>query len=433
MKRLAWTMLGIIWLVTPVLSQQGLPDPFDQERQQLRPVPSRATPQTVVAEQARSSPVTTTTIYRDALSDNRLMGRGQLWMRGEYLLWWLSGGHLPPLVTEDLTGATSGVLGAPGTVVRFGDGPIFNDVRSGFQISTGYWFNPQQTFGIEANFFMLGDTSASFSLGSDGTRSIGRPFFDTRTGTQSAQFVSFLNTPDPITGSVTVSGTSSNLWGAGLDLRKRACGWSNCDCGGKLDFLIGYRYLNYDEELGIAENLTPIGQLIVPGSRIIVVDRFRTENEFNGLNLGIGSEIACGPWVLELTGRLGIGCNRTVVQIDGLTTITVPGDQTVQGTGGLLAQVSNIGRYDNTEVALVPEVAATVGYQVTPNLRLLAGYTFLWWTNIARVGDQIDLRVNPTFIPRPGLAPTGLPSPIFQLKQSDLWAQGLRVGFEFRY
>jgi hypothetical protein len=115
---------------------------------------------------------------------------GRTWFRGEYLMWWLSGTHLPPLVTEDRTGATAGILGSPGTTVLFGDENVNAGMHSGLRFTLGHWLNCEQTCGLEANFFLLESQARPFEVGSDGTRSIGRPFFNVVTGTQDVQFVS---------------------------------------------------------------------------------------------------------------------------------------------------------------------------------------------------------------------------------------------------
>ena len=53
----------------------------------------------------------------------------QVWVRGEYLLWWLRGASTPVLVTTGPADATlPGAIGSPGTVVLFG-GAFFSKVK----------------------------------------------------------------------------------------------------------------------------------------------------------------------------------------------------------------------------------------------------------------------------------------------------------------
>src|SRR5262245_31571922 len=66
----------------------------------------------------------------------------RIWVRGEYLLWWLSAPKLPPLVTTSPPGTPqidAGVLGSPGTAVLFGDSHVNGDVRSGGRVTLGGW------------------------------------------------------------------------------------------------------------------------------------------------------------------------------------------------------------------------------------------------------------------------------------------------------
>ena len=56
---------------------------------------------------------------------------------------------------------------------------------------------------------------------------------------------------------------------------------------------------------------------------------------------------------------------------------------------------SNIGHFSQSQFAVVPEIGVKLGYQLTPNLRLQAGYNFLFWSNVVRPGQQIDTSVNP--------------------------------------
>jgi hypothetical protein len=64
-------------------------------------------------------------------------------------------------------------------------------------------------------------------------------------------------------------------------------------------------------------------------------------------------------------------------------------------------------------------------------LKVTAGYTLLYWSNVARPSDQIDTNINPTQLP-PGPL-TGNPLPQAKFISSDYWVQGLTVGFDYRY
>ena len=71
-------------------------------------------------------------------------------------------------------------------------------------------------------------------------------------------------------------------------------------------------------------------------------------------------------------------------------------------------------------------------YQVAPSIRIHAGYSFLYWTNVARAGDQIDLNVDARQLPTRAGPGVGV-QPAFVLRTNDFWAQGVNFGVQFRY
>lgn len=73
-----------------------------------------------------------------------------------------------------------------------------------------------------------------------------------------------------------------------------------------------------------------------------------------------------------------------------------------------------------------------LGYQIAPRVAVTAGYTFMYWTGVARPGEQIDTVVNPSQIP-PGTL-NGPARPAFNgVNTSDIWIQGISTGLEFRF
>jgi hypothetical protein len=59
------------------------------------------------------------------------------------------------------------------------------------------------------------------------------------------------------------------------------------------------------------------------------------------------------------------------------------------------------------------------------------GYSFIYWSRVARAVDQIDRDVNITQQP-PGPF-VGAPRPEFILRTTDFWAQGLNFGLEWKF
>ncbi len=354
---------------------------------------------------------------------------GRFWVSGEYLLWWIRDSHLPPLVTAgSLTSA--GILGRPGTGVLFG-GTTDNEERSGGRFRAGYWFNGPQTLGIEGSYFFLGSRSVNFTAGSPGAGStvIARPFVNAITGAEDSGLVSV---PGLLTGTVGVN-LSSRLQGAELNGVYNLC----CGCTGRVDLLAGFRYLELNEGLQIAEDLNVnTGVPLLGGTSFRLNDQFNTRNRFYGGQVGARAELWWGGLFVNLRGQVALGTTDQVINVSGSTVIAPPGQVPTVGNGGFLALPTNSGHFTRDRFAVVPEVGINVGYQVTQYLRAFVGYSFLYWSNVVRPGDQIDRTVNPTQLPLTVITPPHLigparPAPV--LRDTDFWAQGINFGVAFQY
>ena len=360
---------------------------------------------------------------------------GQMWVRAEYLLWWTDGMRTPPLVSTSPAGtlrSNAGVLGTSGAEVYFGDDDLFDASRNGGRFRLGKWCDSCQWIGFETDFFFLGDESDGIQCNPIGDQILARPFFNTQTGQNDSELVQF---PGLLVGTVHVDAETS-LWSIGPRLRiNLACERLADDCvpcsdgGYRFDLLVGYRYANLDDRLAIRESLSTVD----PNNQTFfdLEDSFDTDNDFHGADLGVLWEGYRGPWSLELLGRVGIGNTRQSVTIAGQTT-TVGGGATFEDPGGILALSSNIGSYNRNEFTVLPEVSATLGYALSPRTRFLVGYTFFYWSEVVRAGDQIDLNVNTDLLPPP-LPTTGPQSPAFAFVDTDFWAQGISFGLDYRW
>jgi hypothetical protein len=344
-----------------------------------------------------------------------------LYLNTEYLLWWVKGSKPPPLVT--MGGANDqfpGALGQPGTTVLFGGRSIDQDPFSGGRYTLGLWFDECHNFGIEGSFFSLYQQSARFSATSAGTPVLARPFFNAGTGNEDAELIAF---PNLLAGTANVSLTT-RLLGAEANLRANLCK----GCCYRVDFLAGFRFLGLDENLNINESLQT---LQVPGGGFRVWDGFGATNRFYGGQVGLDTELRRGRWFLDLKGKIALGSNNQVVNINGNTVITDPRTGTTALTGGLLALSTNSGRFTREMFAVAPEGTINVGYQICENVRAYVGYNFLYISDVARPANQIDRAVNTSFLP-PAM-PSFPVRPAFVFKGTDFWAQGINFGLEFRY
>jgi hypothetical protein len=415
----------------PLLVQATLPAPLAApEIGKSKPVAEAPVPK----KSSDACPLPSCQTVATSRSDQSAVS-GRFWVDGDVLLWWMRRANLPPLVTGSpagTAGAAVGVPGLPGTAVLFGGTPVNGEGRVGGRVTAGLWLDCDHTCGVEAYFFQLCNQTQRFSGGTPG--SVGRPFIDASTGTPNAELVSLAGFLD---GNLQASASTPGLIGTGALGRCNLC--CGCDCCGnqsyRLDALAGYRYLSLSDRVGIAENLTstdPAQRRAPLGTNILVTDSFHSHNQFHGADFGLTGEFRRNAWSLSGMVRIALGATLERVDINGTTIVTVPGFPPVVNSGGLLALSSNSGTHSRSPFAVVPEARVQLAYQATERVRVHVGYTFLYWSQVARAGDQIDLVVNPALLPPPvpGASPL---RPAFNFHGTGFWGQGIDLGLEFRF
>lgn len=363
------------------------------------------------------------------------------YVSGEYLYWWVRDGAIPPLVTSgSAADANPGALGQTGTQVLFGNDSLNTQGRSGFRFNMGRWFGPCQQWAIEGGFFFLGQRTNNFAAAGDGSPTspiLGRPFFNVNTGLNDVEIFA----QPGVRGNINIDSTS-NFYGANLDWRRKL--WSGCAY--RIDGVLGFRYLNFDEDLNVNENALVVAtNLPQTGFSKTESDRFSVDNDFYGGTIGVIQELQRGRWTFSLNTRVSLGSTHQQLEIAGGQTITDPAAGTQVLAGGLLARPGiagigpqNIGVYTANTFAVVPEVNFNIGYQISPHWRVFAGYSFLYWSNMLRVGDQIDTSVNIVnypFFPQPPAPGVGVGTnrPTVLMRETDFWAQGVNAGVQFTW
>ena len=365
---------------------------------------------------------------------------GRVWGSASVLLWWIKQGSTPPLVTSGLPPST-GALG-PGTTTITGSNQDYN-MRTGGLFTLGGWLNSSQTMGVEGSYFFLNgptDHSSTTSSGAPGSPVIARPFTNAITGLPDSQLVAF---PGVLGGTVQTT-SSSQLQGAQLNMLCNLCCCNVCPTccspgyGYNVNLIGGFTYLQLNENLVITENITVLPTAPPPfilGQMITVVDQFQTRNNFYGSNVGVRAEWWRGRWFVNTTTQVALGVTHQQVNINGMTTFTDPNGMSVTQPGGLLALPTNSGTFSRDQFTAIPQVGFNVGRQVTDHMRIFAGYTLLYWSNVARPGDQIDPVINPTQLPTaagPGTL-VGPARPAPGIHDSSLWAQGVNLGVGFTW
>lgn len=342
----------------------------------------------------------------------------------EGLLWYVKSYSVPPLVTVGpaFSGAT---LSTPGVRV-LNTSEIDTNPRYGARFTLGYWFTPQ--WAIEASAFYIRPNSDRFAAASAQfpTMDLARPFFSANRGIETSEII---GRPGVAEGFFRYE-AASHFYGGELNLRYRL--WD--ECANRLDLIGGYRYLNLSEELTIREQVVGLaGAGALAGVQRGVTDQFTTRNQFNGVQVGAIFEHVEGPWTFGLTAKLAAGITHQSGKTEGFTgPIGAGGGPAVQG--GLLALDSNIGVHSKDRYSLVPEVGLNVGYDVTDRLRVFAGYSFMYWTNVHRPGGQIDRTLDENRIPGFPAAPAAAGiHPLPMVRAENLWVQGVNFGILWKW
>jgi len=364
-------------------------------------------------------------------------GWGRATFFADYLVWWVRKGPTPgPLLTVGSASDTiPGALGQPHTGALFGGGGLDYGAFSGLRL--GGTFGLAGGLALDGSYFILERRSTGVSAASDagGSPLIARPVINDVNGLQESYSTSF---PGEIVGRTDII-SHTQLQGFDINL---AASLTRCP-GRSLDVLVGYRRLDVREDLLFHDALTPLvsddltflGASVNPPSSLADFDGFRTRNHFNGGQLGARWQRSFGHFDVGVTGKLALGATDERVQIEGASLLLTPGAAPTAALGGILAQQGNIGTYSHSTFSAVSEVGLNLGWRVTENLSATMGYTFLYWTHVARPGAQIDPRVNPFAVPTDqdfgGGPATG--HPLFSLHTRDFWAQGLNFGVTLRF
>ncbi len=359
-----------------------------------------------------------------AFADEHIGPGNTIWANLEYLFWWTKDGPLPvPLVVS-----------SAGSVI--GDTDISYDNSPGGRLTVGTWLDVPHHVGIEASGFVIARNRVTATLASDafGNPSIARPIIDASTNTPASYLVSF---PNVYAGSATVS-SQSRFWGAETNLVRNL--FSDYDC--EFDLLLGFRYIDLDENLNIDQTTT-----ILPGGVITfnnlnqfsgtlsLTDRFSARNNLFLGQVGARTSFNSGPFAIDVMCKVGFGPNIERIRIDGSSQFAGPAI-TASTAGGLLALAgTNIGQTRTSWFSVVPEVGAQLGWSLTSCVNLHVGYSFLYLNSVVRPGDQINVAVNPAFVPTSSVfgsqsAPAE-PSPLF--RRTEYWVHGINAGVLLRY
>lgn len=363
------------------------------------------------------------------------------WYKNQFFNWDAKGDRLPALLTTSPPGTPQnemGVLGLPNTQVLFGEQSVNSGERFGGRITFGYG----QFQGIHADYYSTEKDVTRFDAASLGDPILARPFFNVQTGTDASSIIAApvvieFGAPTNLQGEFHAEATS-RAQSAGLSYRHLWWMDTNNPSNSfyRLNVLGGYRFFRLDEALNIVDVVRPVGGVFAPGTEISRWDHFSTENQFHGGEIGLLMAMHYNRWSLELMSRVGLGNMHQVVHIDGRSQTVTPQLPPLPpiiavADNGLLAQQSNIGKHTRDRFAVIPEFSVELGFQATAHVKFLLGYNFIYVSQVARPGDQIDIAINPS--QAGGGMLVGEARPRVTMGDSEFWLQGLTSGVEVKF
>jgi hypothetical protein len=378
----------------------------------------------------------------------------RFWIEGDYHGWWVKENRFPSLLVSVNSSGQQSLLAGSDT--------LDSSFRNGGGMTLGGWITDYHGFGLEGSWFVMEGRSKEFSItgtGAANAAAIGRPFFNVLTGAEELFLVSqppftsfsFQTQPiDIIRTTTTTSGTAAattegiqcdngRFFGADLHFIGNIC----CDATCRLDFLIGYRFLELDDRFAMEQDTLSsatstslrFGTQTNTSTVSSISDRVNTGNHFNGGQIGLRGEWHGDRWFIKGTAAVSFGATDEGADLFGQTTFISTTAAPITVPGGFLVTPSRIGSFSTEQFAVVPEAHLTIGYAVCDWFKLTFGYTFLYWSSVVRAGDQISHAVNPAEVPAiAGINNSGaIVQPLTQLKCNDFWAHGFNAGIELRF
>jgi hypothetical protein len=353
------------------------------------------------------------------------IGSDGRWSVGaEALFAWFKSSPTPvPIITDSYADA-------PGVNILLGGGSVDTNPNAGFRITGAYRVDSR--LGVEVTGFYIPTRSTSSSVsstGQPGSIDLLLPFFDVTSNQENVTEISYW--PE-YRGSAQAT-LSNNLGGGEFNVT-----WAMPPQDAwRVDLLGGIRFLQLRESYTITTS-SPYN----PPNPVDIwntTDAFDARNRFYGLQVGLRAAYDRGPWVGNVLGKLALGTMQQRVSVNGFLETNDYNDYgpTQIFPGAYFALPSNSGDHSRNTFAVVPEVALNLGYRLNPQATVYVGYSFLYASDVARPGDQINRNINPTQTVAYGNDPpatlVGAAQPTFSFNTTDFWAQTVSIGLAYRF
>jgi Putative beta barrel porin-7 (BBP7) len=342
----------------------------------------------------------------------------------EALFAWFKSSPTPvPIITDSYADD-------PGVNVLLGGGSVDTNPNPGLRLTGAYRIDSR--LGVELSGFYIPTRRTSSSVsstGQPGSIDLLLPFYDVTIAQENVTEISFW--PD-YRGSAQVT-LANNLGGGELNLT-----WTMPPSDTwRVDLLGGFRFLQLRESYTITTS-SPFNPPN-PADIWNTTDSFDARNRFYGLQVGARAVYDRGPWTGSVIGKVALGSMQQRVSVNGFLETNDYNNYgaTQVFSGGYFALPTNSGDHTRNTFAVVPEIGLNVGYRLTPQATVYLGYSFLYMSNVARPGEQINRNINPTqtvsYGNDPPVTPVGPAQPTFSFNTTDFWAQTVSIGLAYRF
>lgn len=317
----------------------------------------------------------------------------RFWMKSELLLWFPQERQTAPLGVRAPAGdvpVLRNPLASP-NATPFGDS-FGGDLVPGFRGDIGAYF-ADGAFGLGGRVWILGDDEDSLNYGGNGLgESLGLPFFNINDDPlqfgENAVFIGFNDGVPRNQGSVAVRSSLSmiaaEIYGRALLSKSK---------NHRFEMLGGYSHFNITDELGIR-----VQSIELPGGvQTVFNDSFSTANEFHGGQIGSEISLTRGRWTASSLTKVHLGNMAQRVSVSGNTSqgILPAAPAVVAPDQGLFArgETLELNGFKRDVLAFAPEMNLKLGYQFRDHVNLHVGYTFIYWSDVALAGDQLNRNV----------------------------------------
>jgi hypothetical protein len=369
-----------------------------------------------------------------------------IWIMADYFAGWYSDSENEPLVT---TGAAPnpltlrGALGQSETRILFGDDETDLGMHHGAAFEMGGRFGDERRWGALVGGFLMTEKEDLFKAGSDGETVLALTYrslwlFDPEDEERSAD-VAAVNFNG--TGATIKVRTTTDMWGTEAAGLYRIKNWDKC----AIDLRFGFRQLQLAEEYGIStagfRSYGYVGgeELGDPDGGTMLMttdDQFKVKSTFLGAQMGAQMTMDFDRIRLKFVPRVSLGASILDADVSGSAfgLDLEEGDREAVASG-FYTHANNIGNWDETKFAVVPELDVGIEVRISRNVSFNAGGWLKYWSSVARASEQVDRRLD-----RRGMATSPfydpdepMLSPSFKFDTSDLLGYGFFAGIKGKF